>query len=318
MAPPRGGRSGVGVAAPTDCSVRPRALKDSRHEWKHREVRFVADALEHYVPRMSKPNITRVSGTVMNVNSYLVETGDSVVVVDGMLTVSDARAVRARIDERGKPLRGLVVTHAHPDHYAGAHEMLRGLGGVPIVATAAVKSVIERDDGVKDRIVGPMMGAEWPSERRFPDQLVKGEARLGDVVFRVRDLGPGESPADSLWSLDERRVFVGDLVYSGMHAYLADGHYSEWLACLDALERELDRDVILYVGHGEPAGIELIAAQRRYVEAFVESVQRHLADGPEARRAAVAADMKKLLPTDDLSFLMELSVDPIAAALGEP
>jgi len=102
-----------------------------------------------------------------------------------------------------------------------------------------------------------------------------------------------------------------------MHAYLADGYHAEWLARLDALAAELDRDATLYVGHGEPAGIELIAAQRRYVEAFVESILAHRQDGPDRRRAAVVADMRRLLPTEELLFLMELSVDPVAAALGQ-
>jgi glyoxylase-like metal-dependent hydrolase (beta-lactamase superfamily II) len=264
---------------------------------------------------MTSANIKRISGTVMNVNSYVVEQSDTIVVVDGMLTVSDARAVRAYIDERGKVLAGLVVTHAHPDHYAGAAEILRGRVNVPILATAAVKRSIERDDKAKNEIVGPMLGDEWPGQRRFPDRAVQNEALLGDLAFSVRDLGPGESPADSLWSLDERSVFVGDLVYNGMHAYLADGCYTDWLTRLDELASSLDRDATLYVGHGAPAGLELLAAQKRYVEAFVESVQSHLTTEGDARRAAVVADMKRLLPTDDLSFLMELSVDPVAAKL---
>jgi glyoxylase-like metal-dependent hydrolase (beta-lactamase superfamily II) len=264
---------------------------------------------------MSTPTITRIAGSVMNVNSYLVETKGSIVVVDGMLTVSDARAVRAHIDERKKPLAGLIVTHAHPDHYAGAHEILRGLGDVPILATRAVKAAIERDDETKNGIVGPMMGDEWPSQRRFPDRVVESEAELGDTSFRVRDLGPGESPADSLWLLDERHVFVGDLVYNGMHAYLADGYYGDWLARLDELASSTARDATLYVGHGEPAGVELFAAQKRYVEAFVESVQRHLALGAEERRTAVVRDMRAVLPADDLLFLMELSIDPVASRL---
>jgi glyoxylase-like metal-dependent hydrolase (beta-lactamase superfamily II) len=261
--------------------------------------------------------IQRIEGRVMPVNSYVVEGAEGMVVVDGMLTISDARAVRKYLDERGKPLLGAIVTHAHPDHYAGLAEMLRGLQ-VPIASTASVRRMIERDDSVKDQIVGPMMGEEWPAARVFPTHDVAPDTaiQLGDIAVAVRDLGPAESPADSLWTLDERTVFVGDLVYGGMHAYLADGYLTEWLACLDRLDRELDRDAILYVGHGAPAGKTLLEEQRRYVKAFAESVDRHLRREPTERRAAVVADMRRVLPTEALLFLMELSVDPVAAKLG--
>ena len=42
----------------------------------------------------------------MPVNAYLVETPGGVVVVDSTLTVSDARALRQRVDDLDKPLRG--------------------------------------------------------------------------------------------------------------------------------------------------------------------------------------------------------------------
>jgi glyoxylase-like metal-dependent hydrolase (beta-lactamase superfamily II) len=265
---------------------------------------------------MNNPRIERIEGKVMPVNAYVIESAEGMVVVDGMLTVSDARAVRKYLDERGKPLLGAIVTHAHPDHYAGLAEMLRDLK-VPVASTASVRQMIQRDDATKNQIVGPMMGAEWPRARMFPTRdVATGSAlALGDITLSVRDLGPAESPADSLWILDERTVFVGDLVYGGMHAYLADGHLAEWLACLDRLDRELDKEATLYVGHGVPAGKSLIDDQRRYVRAFAESVQQHLRREPTERRAAVVADMRRVLPTEALLFLMELSVDPVAAKL---
>lgn len=281
----------------------------------HLDVRLVRARGGRHTAAMKKPNIRRIRGTVMDVNSYLIETTDSIIVVDGMLTMSDARAVRAHIAELGKPLRGLVVTHAHPDHYAGAHEILRG-HDVPYLATASVAAAIARDDAAKDRIVGPMMGPEWPVERRFPTAIATGTVELGDVTLTVRDVGPGESPADSLWRLDDRHVFVGDIVYNGMHAYLADGHHAAWIAMLDELAASLDPDAMLYVGHGEPGGRALLAAQRRYVTAFVESVATHRDRAPDERRDAVVRDMKRLVAGDDLRFLMELSVDPVAATLG--
>jgi glyoxylase-like metal-dependent hydrolase (beta-lactamase superfamily II) len=265
---------------------------------------------------MSGPEIHRIAGRVMPVNAYLVEDRDGVVLVDGMLTVSDARSVREQLERSKKPLRGCIVTHAHPDHYAGLAESVGGRD-VPIWSTAAVRRAIERDDSTKNDIVGPMMGAEWPARRIFPRQdLAPGSTlRVGELAFDVVDLGPAESPADSLYRLDDRRVFVGDLVYAGMHAYLADGFAAEWLVCLDRLERELPADAVLYVGHGAAGGRQLIQEQRRYVQAFVASVERHLRSDPERRRAAVAAEMRALLPTEDLAFLMELSVDPFAAKL---
>lgn len=261
---------------------------------------------------MTHITIARVGGTSMNVNSFLVESDDSLIVVDGMLTLQDARAVRRHIDERKKPLRGLIVTHAHPDHYAGAAEILRGQPDVPILATEPVARAIERDDAEKDRIIAPMMGDDWPRERRFPDRIVSDRVELGDLVFSVRELGPGESPADSLWSLNERTLFVGDLVYNGMHAYLADGFYREWLATLDKLEQELDEAATLYVGHGEPTGKAAIAAQKEYISRFVDAVRRHRSSDPETRREAVLGEMRAYLPTEDLLFLMDLSIAPVA------
>ena len=70
--------------------------------------------------------IQRVEGTVMAVNSYVVHGPDGLVVVDGQLTVADAAEVRAVIDGGPLPLAGVVITHPHPDHYAGTGIIVGG------------------------------------------------------------------------------------------------------------------------------------------------------------------------------------------------
>lgn len=261
-------------------------------------------------------HIDRIEGQVMAVNSYLVHGPSGVVVVDGQLTVSDVDRVRAAVDATGSPLAGVLVTHAHPDHYAGTARLLSG-ADVPIVATERVAEIIRRDDAVKNEVVGPMMGAEWPVERIFPNQTVgaDGHVELAGIDFGVQDLGPNESPADSLWLVDERTVFAGDVAYHGTHSYLADGYFEEWLSTIHRLETQLPAEATLYVGHGEPAGVELLAAQRTYIEAFLTVVRDHLDDDDETRRAAVVARMRELLPTDRLQFLMELSISPFVETL---
>ena len=188
------------------------------------------------------------------VNAYIVEGTSGCVVVDSTLTVSDGRALRARVDELGKPLLGAFTTHAHPDHYGALVALMEGLEA-PIFATAGVAHVIERDDPVKEEILRPMFGDEWAAERLFPRNIVAdGETvSLGVISLRVTDLGPGESPHDSIWSLEDegrRQVFSGDLFYDRMHCYLADGFHREWLANIDRARREFPSGVTLYPGHG--------------------------------------------------------------------
>jgi glyoxylase-like metal-dependent hydrolase (beta-lactamase superfamily II) len=260
--------------------------------------------------------VRRIEGLVMPVNSYLVDGPDGIVVVDGQLTVADARRVRAAIDATGRPVAGMVLTHGHPDHYAGAGVLLDGLDA-PIVATSAVAEVIERDDALKDSVVGPMMGAEWPRSRRLPDEVADPGAavRLGGLELTVRPLGPGESHADTLWALDERIVFSGDVAYDGMHAYLADGRHGEWIRLLTELEAELAGDVQLHPGHGAPTDTSVLARQRTYVEAFVEAVDAHRDEEEAVRHDAVVARLRTLVPGDALLFLAELSIEPVRAGL---
>jgi glyoxylase-like metal-dependent hydrolase (beta-lactamase superfamily II) len=263
--------------------------------------------------------VTRVEGDVMKVNAFVLDGPQGTVVVDGMLTVSDARKVRAALDAGGKPLAGVVITHPHPDHYAGLAHIV-GEDEVPIVATGDVDAVIRRDDHVKDTIVGPMMGEEWPDQRLFPNRLVSdGDlVTLGGVAFRVRSLGAGESFADTLWELEDDTVFAGDVAYNGMHAFLADGQWEAWLAVLERLERELPTSVKLHVGHGVPCGKERLAHQRQYIEAFVDAVRRHADAAAAGDHAPVLAEMTRLLPSEDLLFLLDLSIAPALATIAPP
>lgn len=265
---------------------------------------------------VQKVRIDRLEGSVMAVNTYILEGPDGLVVVDGQLTVSDADTVRTVLESIDKPVAGMILTHGHPDHYAGAGRMLDGFD-VPIVATSGVDGVIRRDDAAKDAIVGPMMGDEWPQSRRFPDEIVETGAtvRLGGVELTVRDVGPGESHDDTLWTLDDDIVFAGDVAYNGMHAYLADGRFAEWLDLLTALEGEFEDDVKLYVGHGAPTDRSALGRQRVYVEAFVEAVDENRNRNEQQRHDAVVARMCEIVPNDRLLFLMELSIEPVLAAL---
>jgi glyoxylase-like metal-dependent hydrolase (beta-lactamase superfamily II) len=263
--------------------------------------------------------VHRHVASAMPVNAYLIETPGGVVAVDSTLTVSDGRGLRRRAEELGKPLRAVLITHAHPDHYGGSVELV-GSDEIPIVAAEGVDAVIRRDDEVKEGIIRPMFGDEWPRERRFPNQtLSDGESIAFDrVSFTLMDLGPGESPHDSVWLVgDEHLVaFAGDAAYQQMHSYLADGYWESWLANIERLRVELDPDAEVHFGHGDPISTSPLDWQEGYINAFIEAVQEADWSDPDAAKARVVGRMTDYLPSEQLQFLMELSIEPIAAKLG--
>jgi hypothetical protein len=58
--------------------------------------------------------------------------------------------------------------------------------------------------------------------------------------------------------------------------------------------------------------------QREYIETFLDAVRSADWSKPETAKTAVVDRMTSLLPTDELQFLMELSIEPVAAKLGAP
>jgi glyoxylase-like metal-dependent hydrolase (beta-lactamase superfamily II) len=236
-----------------------------------------------------------------------------------MLHVSPSQAMRQALEQLGKPLLAVLLTHSHPDHYAGLAQIVRE-DDVPIIAPQGVIDTIARDDAVKDAIIGPMFGDEWPRTRVFPNTPIRdGESVTFDGAhFTVIDLGPSESPHDSPWILgaDAKTVFLGDQIYDHRHCFLADGFFREWLANIETLRERFPADATFHIGHGGPVGAEMWDWQRGYIETFVAAVSEADWAEPEGAKAAVVSQMKEYEPSDELRVLMELSIELVAQQLG--
>jgi glyoxylase-like metal-dependent hydrolase (beta-lactamase superfamily II) len=256
------------------------------------------------------------------VNAYLVETDQGVVAIDGTLTASDSRALRSRMDSLGKPLLGVLLTHAHPDHVAGIANLLDD-SGAPVVALESVRDLMRATEEAKHAQWGPVFGDEWIPRWVYPDRLVEdGEALTFDgVSFRVYEVGPGgDCDANSVWVLEDERAaaFVGDLVFNGTHSYIADGKVLRWLANIERFRALLEGVTTLYPGHGRAGGIELLDAQKDYLLAYCAAVLEVAGDSAttdERAKEELAGRMRRVLPGAPLEFMIGLSADAVAAEL---
>jgi glyoxylase-like metal-dependent hydrolase (beta-lactamase superfamily II) len=248
-----------------------------------------------------------------HVHAYVVETQEAVVVVDATAAISSAAQLRAEAEATGKPLRAVVLTHGHPDHFTG----LVRFQDVPVWASQGCADFARREDASKWRSGKQYLGDDFPDRRAFPDRIAgDGQAiDAGDVRLGFSDLGPGESDADGMWTVvadDAVHHFVGDVAYGGVHAYFGDGHVQQWIEVLDRLTRTCGPQSRFYLGHGDsPVGPDGLRRQRAYLERFLEVVAALPPESPvsQATQDRVAAAMREELPTDDFLFLLTYQLD---------
>jgi glyoxylase-like metal-dependent hydrolase (beta-lactamase superfamily II) len=252
-------------------------------------------------------------------NAWWVETKDGLVLIDSAFTVSEGKKLKAALEATKRPLLAVLLTHAHPDHANGIGVVL-GEAEVPVVALASVEKSLRALDGPKRAYWGPQLKEDYPATTRFPDTLLKdGESvTFGGVTFTAHDLGAGESDVEAVWTTGDA-AFVGDLVMNRVHPWLAEGHSAQWLTSLARAKALLSPGAKrLFPGHGAKGGLELLAWQRSYLEAYRAAVKALAgADGALTAEAKKQLEqkMERVLPKAPLAGLVAMSADAVAAEL---
>ena len=261
----------------------------------------------------------------INSNAAIIENEDGVIVVDTHSKPSAARAVVEQIREiTPKPVRYVINTHFHWDHWQGNEVYPAAYPGVEVITSEITREAMLRKNPkrIQDQIraipeeiaqlkaelaaaTSPQRKAELQSDLRQAEEYLAELQRLRpalptlafenamkilrtDREIQLLHLGRAHTAGDVFVYLPKEKVVVtGDCVI-GWAPYMADGYPEDWVRTLRQLER-LDFTRMI-MGHGDVAGKEWLRFFIAYLEDLIETVRR------EATGGASLEDVKARVP----------------------
>ena len=189
-----------------------------------------------------------------NSNAGFVVTSDGVVVIDVLGTPALGNALLGAIRKvTGQPVRRVILTHYHADHFYGLGPFKEA--GAEVWAHRDALEYLDSGEAERRRAqraqdLFPWVDESMPIVRadRWLDEHTA--FTMGGVDFEIDHLGPAHSPEDVIIVLPEKGViFGGDILVAGRIPFVGAADSRQWLARIDRL-LELKPRVIV-TGHGE-------------------------------------------------------------------
>lgn len=212
-------------------------------------------------------------------NHGLVTTSDGLVLIDGPHKPSDTLRLKAEIERRREPLRYILNTEPHGDHWTS-----NAYFDAPVVA----------HEGVRKRILETNMGEMLARVATFgPEEpkLLEGyrpnapvitfdtemKLHVGDHTFRLVSM-PGHTPYQAAVIVEEEGVvFTSDNIFCQCHTWLQEADPARWLQTLDSMRRL--REETFVPGHGPVCDKRYLDEQGAFIQEWVEYVRSAVGRG---------------------------------------
>ncbi len=194
--------------------------------------------------------------------THIIETLNYLTIVDTQYAIPYSKEFRRYANSLNKPIAGVIISHAHPDHYFG---LTSAFSDVPSYALReTIKDIKEKGptmikEGKKE------MGDLVPDHVTVPFNVLNlGEVNVDGIIFSYRKYDRAEADTQVIIELPELEVvIVQDAVYNGYHPWL--GQYTDnWIRLLNTLKRDY-RDMIVLAGHGDPTSPSDYDAMKQYL-----------------------------------------------------
>lgn len=214
-------------------------------------------ASRHVYYVQGAPGMATRANRAFNSNAAFVVTADGVLVFDALGTPALAEQLKQAIAAvTAQPIRRVVISHFHADHFYGLQALRRD--GVEVWAHAAGRASFGSEFThsrleQRRRDLAPyvdeqtqLIGADRWLEFKDGASI---SFTFGGLRMRLIDVAGAHSPEDiMLYVEDDGVLLAGDLYFSGRLPFVGQADSRAWLAALDRIEPLAPKMVI--PGHG--------------------------------------------------------------------
>lgn len=220
-------------------------------------------------------------------NAYFYVADDGVLVVDALSTYKLGKELVDTVKTvTDKPIRFLVITHYHTDHFYGA-KALKEVGAEIVAHEYALEYLANPSSYNFFLSRKKLLGKEMEGTELIPPTVtISKELKIFLNVdgklkeFQVKHLCKGHTNGDLVVFIpDEGVLFSGDIVFDGRLPFLGSGNSRNWLECLKEISRW---DIkLLLPGHGE------ILDGREKIKKAIEWTAQYIKDLRKAIREMI-------------------------------
>ncbi|MEH0421229.1 MBL fold metallo-hydrolase [Streptomyces sp. B21-083] len=220
-----------------------------------------------------------VGGWFSPTTSTLVYGPTEVVLVDSQYLADDVAELARRIEESGRTLTTIYVTHAHADHYFGIEWLLERFPQARAVALPSVVAEIKATNEAQRTTWRQWFGDKALDNTVIPEPLDGDTILLDGEELKVIEIGQADiAPATIVWVPSLRAVMAGDAIYNGVNPFLAASGPAEWTKWIESIEKiaALEPEIVV-AGHKNPEAPDddlaaTVIHTRDYIRAFTEEL----------------------------------------------
>jgi glyoxylase-like metal-dependent hydrolase (beta-lactamase superfamily II) len=211
--------------------------------------------------------------------STLVTGATEAVLTDTGHIKTEVSALGDMIEQTGKRLTTIYITHGHLDHFLETGQLLERFPGARPVATAAVVADIKSSVAEQEQQWQARFGDDVDKTAVIPEPLEGDVIDLEGQELRVVEVAQGDiSPSTVIHIPSIGTVIGGDVVYNRIHMMLALTGPAEWQKWIDSIDlvESLGADTII-AGHKQPDASDqdletILDGSRGYIRDFRDAV----------------------------------------------